>query len=93
MRGMTTNPIAAWAPPSPCCIRMAPPNPLPPAPIPSFAAPTTWHPDSIVLGQTFTITVNLRNDGLTSDDGRLSVSFPSFAGPSRWAVGKRLGRG
>ena len=70
-----------------------PPSSLPPAPIPSFAAPTTWRPDSIVLGQTFTITVNLRNDGLTSDDGRLSVSFPSLIGPSdgQWVSASAAG--
>jgi hypothetical protein len=49
----------------------------PTGPLPTFIASTAT-PDTIVLGQTFTATLAVRNDGYASDDGRLSVSFPSF---------------
>jgi hypothetical protein len=54
------------------------PNPVAPTgPWPTFIASSVTR-DTIVLGQTFTATLGVRNDGHTSDNGRLSVSFPSF---------------
>ncbi|HKQ58675.1 MAG TPA: kelch repeat-containing protein [Candidatus Eisenbacteria bacterium] len=60
-----------------------PPAPTVPAPVvASVSAP----PASITIGQTFTVTVSARNDGGTSDDGRIALSFPSFtsAGDGQW---------
>ena len=56
------------------------PSPTP-APVPTFLA-SSPSPATIVLGQTFTVTAGVRNDGHTSDNGRLSVSFPSLTDPA-----------
>ena len=44
---------------------------------------------SIVLGQTFTITLRVENRGHASDDGRVAVSFPSLTNPAdpQWVSG------
>jgi hypothetical protein len=45
---------------------------------PEFASPVSVSADSIVLGQTVTITASVRNLGLASDDGRVVFSFPTL---------------
>lgn len=55
-----------------------PPPPPPTLPLPTFAAPVAPSLASIVLGQSFTVTLVARNDGSGSDDGRLVVSFPAL---------------
>ncbi|MBI1796522.1 MAG: hypothetical protein HY076_08035 [Candidatus Eisenbacteria bacterium] len=54
-------------------------NPGPP--IPTFPSPVTL-PSTAVVGQPFTFTVAMRNDGVASDDGRISVAFPAFTAPT-----------
>jgi hypothetical protein len=72
-------------------INSAPPPP-PTQPNPEFLIPIA-SPGSIVLGQTFTVTVRVRNSGLDTDDGRISVSFPALTDPAdgQWAAGTTSG--
>jgi hypothetical protein len=65
-----------------------PPPPPAPAPMPTFIASNVG-PASIVLGQTFTITLRVENRGHASDDGRVVVSFPSLTNPAdpQWVSG------
>src|SRR5262245_15924916 len=65
-----------------------PPPPPPTQPNPQFLL-SIASPGAIVLGQTFTVTVRVRNSGLDTDDGRISVSFPAFTDPTdgQWVEG------
>ena len=59
-----------------------PPEYLFPAPIAKFVGATVVSPDTIVLGQTFTARFSVVNDGRPTDNGLISVSFPSFTDPA-----------
>ena len=71
------------------------PPPVPPdAPIPTFTQPVaSVHfvplPSSILLGESLDVLLTVRNDGLTSDDGRITVSFPTLTDPGdgQWVSG------
>jgi len=58
---------------------------LPPEPDPAFTANVSV-PAAVDLGQPLTVTMSVRNDGSTTDDGRISVSFPSLTDSAdvRW---------
>lgn len=58
-----------------------PPSP-PPDPIPTFTSGVTGVPEFITMGEWFQFTVTVRNEGFPSDDGRISVGFPSFTDPA-----------
>src|SRR6185503_13780559 len=49
------------------------------APDPTFVGNVEISATAIEIGQTFTVTASVRNDGSSSDDGRVSFSFPVFA--------------
>jgi hypothetical protein len=53
---------------------------LPPAPAPVFSSGPTFSPSNmqVVLGQSFTVAMGVRNDGGASDDGGTTVSFPDL---------------
>ncbi|HKQ58676.1 MAG TPA: kelch repeat-containing protein [Candidatus Eisenbacteria bacterium] len=73
---LSTSGLPAWSE-----LGGVPPPPPPSAPVPTFADSGLGLPASLVLGQAFTFTVSVRNQGLASDDGRIVVSFPSFTDP------------
>jgi hypothetical protein len=56
--------------------------PPPPAAVPVFTDSITGIPVTIYLGQSFTVSAQVRNDGMASDDARIVVGFPSLTIPS-----------
>ncbi len=56
--------------------------PPPPAAVPVFADSITGIPVSIYVGQAFTLSAQVRNDGMASDDARIVVAFPSLTDPA-----------
>ena len=60
---------------------VAVPDTTPGPPLPIFSTVVPGQPESIILGETFDITLGVRNVGYTSDDGRIVVSFPSLSDP------------
>src|SRR5262249_18489969 len=60
--------------------------PAPTAPAPIFSAPPVVVSDSIGVGDSFTISVKVRNGGAASDDGRIVVGFPSLTNPADTAL-------
>lgn len=71
----------------------SPPPPPPPDPIPTFISSVSGVPEFITMGERFQVTVTARNDGYTSDDGRISVGFPAFTDPadSQWVSSPTIG--
>ena len=67
---------------APIWYRIEPVEALPVTPIPSFAQPVTGIPESVFIGQEFTLSIAVRNDGLPSDYGRIVVSFPGLTDPA-----------
>lgn len=70
--------------------------PVPPGtygPAPLFTGAPSGFPTYITLGQSLTITMSVRNDGLPSDDGNITVSFPTFTSPNdhQWASSSSSG--
>jgi hypothetical protein len=59
----------------------SPPPPPPPDPRPVFTSRVGVIPATITLGQTFQVTVRVRNDLLPSDDGRIVIGLPEFTAP------------
>jgi hypothetical protein len=53
----------------------------PPPPVPNFYTQVSGIPPTMVLGQSLTLSVRVRNDGGPCDDGRIFVAFPSFTDP------------
>lgn len=64
----------------------SPPPPPPPDPLPAFTAHVGVSTTTITIGQTFRVTVSVRNNLLPSDDGRIALGFPEFTAPgdSQW---------
>ena len=58
------------------------PDSVPGLPQPTFTPSSPGQPASIYLGDTLAITLGVRNVAYRSDDGRISVSFPSFSDPA-----------
>jgi formylglycine-generating enzyme required for sulfatase activity len=54
----------------------------PPPPAPVFTEDVMIANEEITLGQSFTVTATVRNDGTASNQGWISISFPSFTNPS-----------
>jgi hypothetical protein len=54
----------------------------PPPPVPNFYTQVLGIPSTLVIGQSFTMSIRVRNDGGLSDDGRVVVGFPGFADPA-----------
>ncbi len=51
-------------------------------PVPLFLGEPSGVPTYVALGQSLTLSMSVRNDGLASDDGRISVSFPTLTAPT-----------
>jgi galactose oxidase-like protein len=58
-------------------------GPTPYVPVlPTFSSPIAPSASSIVLGQSFSVTVSARNNGAEAADGQISISFPKFTDPT-----------
>lgn len=65
----------------------------PPPPTPNFFTQVSGIPSTLIIGQSFNLSVWVRNDGGTSDDGRIIITFPGFTDPGdgQWVASSTTG--